>query len=140
MVEQLQLGCPRCGEPVVRKPGRGRPAVWCSQDCRRAASSERLRASRSGQPVQVVEVSRVQPEGLDVAVERVLASPKAIRKVLEGTGAQIAAGQLPAHAKTQIAPGVLAMIKGCETDVSYTDQLTQTRSSGHTNAGRAHLN
>ena len=56
--ERLKTGhdCPRCGVAVMRKPGRGRPPVWCSPACRRAASSERLRASVSGEPVAVVEI------------------------------------------------------------------------------------
>lgn len=96
--------CPRCGRGVVRKLGRGRAPIWCSQDCRRAASSERLTASKSGQPVRVVEVSRVEPEPLDRAVERVLASPKATKKVVEGLAQQAATGQVPHYVRQQLAP------------------------------------
>lgn len=116
MVEQVGK-CPRCGAEVKRKPGRGRPAIWCSQACRRAASSERLAASEHAEPVQVVEVIRErevlvnreveviveQPVSLDQAVQRVLTSPVATRKVLDGLSEQIAAGQLPHHAKAQLA-------------------------------------
>ena len=55
----------------------------------------------------VVEVPRLrQRESLDEAVERVLASPKAVRKILEGLSTQVASGRLPTHAQSTVAPGV----------------------------------
>ena len=39
------MNCPRCGAEALRRPGRGRPSLWCSQDCRRAASLERATAA-----------------------------------------------------------------------------------------------
>lgn len=51
--------CPRCGAEVAPGPGRGRPRVWCSTACRRAAHIERQAAERDGKPVpQVVVVPR----------------------------------------------------------------------------------
>jgi len=120
----MSKSCPRCGREVPVSSGRGRPAIWCSQDCRRAASSERLRASKATDPVQVVEVVRERRESLDKAVERVLGSPKAIRKVLEGAGVLVASGGLSGHAHGQVAPGVRALIQACENNASYRESLT----------------
>jgi len=50
--------CPRCGSGVPSALGRGRPRVWCSTACRRAASIERQAAERGGGAVQVVVVPR----------------------------------------------------------------------------------
>lgn len=50
--------CPRCGSGVPSGSGRGRPRVWCSTACRRAASAERQAAEREGGAVQVVVVPR----------------------------------------------------------------------------------
>lgn len=50
--------CPRCGSGVPSGSGRGRPRVWCSAACRRAASIERQAAEREGGAVQVVVVPR----------------------------------------------------------------------------------
>lgn len=50
--------CPRCGSEVPAGSGRGRPRVWCSTACRRAASIERQAAERDGGAVQPVVVPR----------------------------------------------------------------------------------
>ena len=89
--------CPRCGKPVPpRKPGRGRPPVWCSQDCRRAASSERRAAAARGEPVRVVEVAKPAP--LDDAVAQVLASPRAVENLLIQHAEAIRERREPSHA------------------------------------------
>ena len=83
--------CPRCGRPV-EWAGHGRRSVWCSQVCRRAAYEER-RAARSGAiAVRVVEREKVtervriqlREPTLAECVERVLASPRACREVVNG--------------------------------------------------------
>ena len=48
--------CPRCGREIASKPGRGRPRIWCSDECRRRARDERLVAEKIAVPVRVVQV------------------------------------------------------------------------------------
>ena len=91
--------CPRCGAVVVRKPGRGRPPLWCSQACRRAASLER---KTSKEPVRVVEVVREHPLSIQQAVSMVLDSPKAVENVLKGLATASAAGTVPDHARERL--------------------------------------
>jgi hypothetical protein len=111
--------CPRCGTEVPSStwpPKPGRPAVWCSQQCRRAAYEER-RAAKNGAVavrVEVVEksveriVERVRIETRDVpsspaeAAQIVLQSPRACRTVLESLTAEVDSGRLDtgAHAPT----------------------------------------
>lgn len=46
--------CPWCRGSIERKPGPGRPAVYCSDRCRRYAYEQRRAAQRDGEPVRVV--------------------------------------------------------------------------------------
>lgn len=89
--------CPRCGENVPSS-GRGRPPVWCSQACRRAAYEER-RASASGAiAVRVVkqEAPPLPPPKvtLDEHVADVLASPTATARVLSAAVGLAADGRI----------------------------------------------
>lgn len=104
-------------------PRPGRPPIWCSQRCRRAAYEER-RAAKNGavgvrievkeKPVdRIVERVRVEtttaaPAAADAAAI-VLRSPRACRTVLEALAADAAAGRLDAgaHAPTIRAATVL---------------------------------
>ena len=73
--------CPKCGEPVPIKRT-GRPAIWCSQKCRRGAYEERRAASQGAIAVEVVErVTYVEHEVNDCLAE-VLNSPLACRRVI----------------------------------------------------------
>ena len=38
--------CPKCGKPIERRPGRGRPPVYCGPVCRDSAGYEIRRLSR----------------------------------------------------------------------------------------------
>lgn len=117
--------CTRCGAemPAVPWPPKpGRPPIWCSQRCRRAAYEER-RAARNGaiavrvevieKPVQKV-VKRVRIETQRVpstpaeAAQIVLESPRACRTVLESLAADAVAGRLDAGAH---APTIRAAIQ-----------------------------
>jgi hypothetical protein len=111
--------CPRCGAEIASDtwpPKPGRPAVWCSQQCRRAAYEER-RAAKNGAVavrVEVVEkpveriVERVRsetrrlPSSPAEAAQIVLRSPRACRTVLESLTAEVDSGRLDtgAHAPT----------------------------------------
>lgn len=115
MTAMIAKRCPRCGAemPSASWPPRpGRPAVWCSQRCRRAVYEER-RAAASGAiavRVEVVEkpveriVTRVRIETNDVpstpaeAAQIVLRSPRACRTVLDALAAEIDSGRLDAAA------------------------------------------
>lgn len=72
--------CPRCGAPVSRART-GRPRIWCSDRCRRLAHETALSAAEVGTPVRVVTIDTSTPD-LDAAVEAVLSSPGASRRVL----------------------------------------------------------
>lgn len=64
--------CPRCGVTVRCGSGRGRPRVWCSTACRRAASIERQAAERDGAAVQPVVVPRPPTAREDAAATAAL--------------------------------------------------------------------
>jgi hypothetical protein len=94
--------CARCHAPLEAMSGRGRPRLWCSQACRRAAYEER-RAARSGaiavrveicekvveRRVRVIDHSNLPAHKAQkkppilAAVDTVVASPRACRSVLE---------------------------------------------------------
>lgn len=111
--------CPRCGEDLRAAPPsgrRGRPPIWCSQQCRRAAYEERRAAANGAiavrievveKPVErVVERVRVKVKEQQVtpakAAQIVLESPTACRTVLLGLAAQIESEDFKrkAHART----------------------------------------
>lgn len=73
--------CPHCGT-VLRQTGRGRPRIWCSDRCRRLAHAHATSASEHGHPVRVMRPV-LTPTDLDAAVNLVLASPPASRRVLK---------------------------------------------------------
>ena len=98
--------CPRCGAVVVRKPGRGRPPLWCSHACRQAASLER---QTSKEPVRVVEVVRERPPSIQQAVSMVLDSPKAVENVLKGLLTAAEDQAVPTHASDRLA-GLAAQV------------------------------
>jgi hypothetical protein len=75
--------------------GRGRPRVWCSQRCRRAAYEERRAAASGAIAVKVVEVApRVPVHGLDQCVREVINSSTACRRVLDALALTAARGEL----------------------------------------------
>ena len=40
------MNCPKCGKPIERRPGKGRPAIYCGPTCRAAAAYEVKRILR----------------------------------------------------------------------------------------------
>jgi hypothetical protein len=106
-------------------PRPGRPPLWCSQRCRRAAYEER-RAANNGaiavrievkeKPVdRIVERVRVQtttaaPTAADAAAI-VLRSPRACRTVLEALTADAAAGRLDAGAHAPTLRAATALLR-----------------------------
>jgi hypothetical protein len=73
--------CPRCGKKVLRKPT-GRPPIWCSQTCRRAAYEERRAATQGATAVEVVERIETLEHSIGTCVDRTLASPAGCRRVI----------------------------------------------------------
>lgn len=99
MPEQLTTKvCPRCGEPVAHR-GIGRPAVWCSQACRRAAYEERRAASGGAVAVRVVDRVKAVDHDLSECVARVIGSPAASRRVLQALASLARDGTLSSHSK-----------------------------------------
>lgn len=106
MNEQL---CPRCGE-VMPAASTGRPRKWCSQRCRRAAYEERRAASSGAIALEVREIERVReiPQAskkeptIQECVDRVLASPRACKSVIEGLTAQADAGKFDSGSHTPL--------------------------------------
>lgn len=110
--------CPRCGATIPPKlGGAGRPRVWCSQACRRAAYEER-RAARSGaiavelrdrpaEPPRVVEIETVRYQTREVhheptvadALVVVLNDAAASTQLLKGLAMRAATGKMtgPEH-------------------------------------------
>ncbi|MDQ2739187.1 MAG: hypothetical protein M3Y35_11390 [Actinomycetota bacterium] len=82
--------------------------IWCSQSCRRAAYEERRAAASGAVGVRVIERekvtervrTRIREPTVQECVERVLASPRACRKVVNGLTVQAADGHLESGAHT----------------------------------------
>ncbi|MGI8793287.1 MAG: hypothetical protein ACR2H3_08940 [Acidimicrobiales bacterium] len=75
--------CPQCSGAVVQS-GRGRPAVYCSTECRRSAYEIRKIEHTGRVPIKVVtQVEAAPPVTLDQHVVAVLAAPSACRRVLK---------------------------------------------------------
>lgn len=111
--------CPRCGDAIAASTsGRGRPRVWCSQRCRRAAYEER-RAAANGAIAHEIVVRRTQPTW-DETVARVLASPVACRKVVRELSRRLRVGEL---AESQWQPVVAEILA-----LNDTATLSRTRS------------
>jgi hypothetical protein len=51
--------CPWCQTPVPAQPGRGRPRVWCSDQCRRDAHNARKAARAGAVGMQVIRQTRI---------------------------------------------------------------------------------
>jgi len=99
--------CPRCGRPV-QWAGRGRRPRWCSQACRRASYEERRAAASGAIAVRVVNRAthtehvrtRLREPTTKECVQRVLASPRACREVLNGLTTMATTGHLDSGAHT----------------------------------------
>ncbi len=111
--------CPRCGSGVPSGSGRGRPRVWCSTACRRAASIERQAAEREGGAVQVVVVPRPPTRREDAnavaalldelagTLEQGRELPRQVRKAMDGlTTAVLAESDEPWEFNRMVPPVV----------------------------------
>lgn len=72
----------------------GRPAVFCSGACRKAAHEARRTGASGAFEVKVVERVVVESHDLAGCVTRVIASPAACRRVLQALAALAADGTL----------------------------------------------
>ena len=73
--------CRRCGATWVGRRS-GRPRIWCSHRCRRAACEERRAAANGAIAIRDASPSRNIDHDLSECVSRVVASPSACRRVL----------------------------------------------------------
>lgn len=92
--------CPRCGQPIHPKRT-GRPPVWCSQACRRAAYEERRAAAHGAIGLQVVDRVETIEHLLKVCVDRTIESPVGCRRVIEELTRLAQAGALQSNPKWQ---------------------------------------
>lgn len=74
--------CANCGGPMPSPRGRGRPAIYCSGACRKAAHEARRTGKPDAFEVKIVERTVVTEHDLTECVNRVVGSPAACRKVL----------------------------------------------------------
>lgn len=131
--------CPRCSSEMPSQPGqsrRGRPPVWCSQRCRRAAYEERRAASNGAVAVRVETVEkpvekiivRVRTEIQTVpvnpadAAEIVKSSPRACRAVLEFLAAEADAGRLSSGAHQPILRAASELLNSLRNGQLITDR------------------
>jgi len=83
----------------VAQGGTGRPAIWCSQACRRAAYEERRAATGGAVAVRVVDRVKVVEHDLSECAARVIGSPAASRRVLQAMAALARDGTLSSQPK-----------------------------------------
>ncbi len=76
------VSCVNCGGPMSAPLGRGRPAVYCTGACRKAAHEARRTGKPDAFEVKIVEREIVVEHDLTECVNRVIASPAACRRVL----------------------------------------------------------
>jgi len=98
--------CSHCGGPMPPPAGRGRPAVYCSGRCRKAAHEARRTAAPDAFEVKVVERVVVENHDLSECTSRVVASPVACSRVLQALARAAADGTLgtdPKWRRTQAA-------------------------------------
>lgn len=89
--------CARCGQELPAAAGTGRPRIYCSPACRKAAYEDRRAKRPNATTVQLVD--RVVVETIEKTVRvdhpqadciaNVLANPHAIRKVLIGISQKV---------------------------------------------------
>jgi hypothetical protein len=80
---QPVTSCAFCGGPMPPPSATGRPAVFCSGACRKAAHEARRTGARGAFEVKVVDRVVVESHDLAGCVARVIASPAASRRVLQ---------------------------------------------------------
>src|SRR5687767_13856895 len=90
--------CPRCGEETRRK-ATGRPPVWCSQVCRRAAYEERRAASEDAIALEVVERVETREHPLSTCVDHTIESPVGCRRVIHELARLAREGRLQSDPK-----------------------------------------
>lgn len=107
--------CPRCGKDVQRKPT-GRPPIWCSQACRRAAYEERRAAARGAIAVEVVDRVETRDHPIGACVDRTLASPTGCRRVVYELARLAREGKLQSDPKWE---STMTAIRGGLMDAIY---------------------
>jgi len=93
------LTCANCGGPMPSPRGRGRPAVYCTGACRKAAHEARRTGKPDAFEVKIVERTIVEEHDLTECVARVTSSPAACRRVLHELARLAAEGTLKTDPK-----------------------------------------
>jgi len=111
---QPVTSCAFCGGPMPPPSATGRPAVFCSGTCRKAAHEARRTGAPGAFEVKVVERVVVESHDLASCVTRVIASPAACRRVLQALTALVADGTLGTDPKwrptQEAAQGLVAVL------------------------------
>lgn len=109
MTNASSWACPRCGSPLKRR-STGRPPIWCSQRCRRAAYEERRAAATGAIGLEVIDRVETVDHSLNECAARVLDSSTACRNVLQVLARMIADGTITPYGRwgsTHAAAGAL---------------------------------
>jgi predicted amidophosphoribosyltransferase len=67
--------CPKCGAPLAKSPGGGRPTRWCCEGCKRSGESEMsrlqslLKGFEEGRYVHLLNYDEVPPRRQKVIAE-----------------------------------------------------------------------
>lgn len=107
---QPVAACAKCDGPMPSPLGRGRPAIYCSGACRKAA----FEARRTGKPdafeIKVIERVVVTEHDLTSCVDHTISSPAGCRRVIHALAQLGRDGVLTSDPKwesTQLAIGGL---------------------------------
>lgn len=128
--------CPRCNA-TIEESGKGRPPIWCSQKCRRAAYEERRAGAAGAISIEIREVVReierevVRMEkrkpSIEECVERVLVSPRACRDVLDALAIKAEADRLDSGLHTATVAAAVRLIEALIASGNRHPKLHRTR-------------
>lgn len=128
--------CPRCNAPI-EESGKGRPPIWCSQKCRRSAYEERRAGAAGAISIEIREVVReverevvrveTKTPPIEECAERVLASPRACRDVLDALATRAEAGRLDSGLHTATVDAAVRLVEALIASGNRHPKLRRTR-------------
>lgn len=120
---QPVTSCAFCGGPMPPPSATGRPAVFCSGACRKAAHEARRTGAPGAFVVKVVDRVVVESHDLAGCVTNVVTSPAACRRVLQALTALAADGTLGTDPKwrptQEAAKGLVAVVSAPPSRLLY---------------------